>query len=58
MGEFCLGQSVRKLPESDTNPVKKTNETWIQSSLLDRLDSSLDGNRDLFLILKQEPWYN
>ena len=49
----------RKLPkENDTNPVKTINRTRIQNSPKDHLDSSLDGNHDPLLILKQEPWYN
>ena len=41
----------------DTNPVEKTNETRIQNSHNNRLDSSLGENHDPLLIQKQEPWY-
>ena len=46
------------LATTDTNPVKKTNETRIQERPKDCLELDLDGNLDPLLIMKQEPWYN
>ena len=39
-------------------PLRKLTNLGFKSSPLDCLDLSLDGNRDLLLILKKEPWYN
>ena len=37
--------------------MNQTSETQIQVSPKDRLDSNSNGNLDLLLIKKQEPWY-